>query len=64
MSARPKCPNHQCEMQFTGTKRLYQCPVSDAIFECDVDEQKSEKKFDKFGNPIIEWKIEGDESTS
>lgn len=59
--ARPKCPNHQVEMESTGERKIYQCPISDALFECNVDEQKAEKKFDKFGNPIVEWVIEGDD---
>ena len=59
--SRPKCPNHQVEMQSTGTHRMFQCPISDAFFECDVDEQKGQKKFDKFGKPMIEWVITGDE---
>lgn len=59
--SRPKCPNHGCEMQYTGTPRIYQCPVSDAFFECDVDEQSTEIKYDKFGNEIVEWTIKGNE---
>lgn len=36
--ARPKCPNHGVEMIGTDERRIFICPVSDARFECDVDE--------------------------
>lgn len=54
---RPKCPNHTVEMTRTDNPRIYICPISDARFEVDVDDMTSEVKVDKFGNPMIDWKI-------
>lgn len=59
--SRPKCPNHGCEMQGTDERRIYICPISGADFECDVEDQQAEKKFDKFGQPKVEWVIKGDD---
>lgn len=55
--ARPKCPNHTVEMTPTDERRIFICPVSDARFECDVEDQEAEVKRDKFGKEIIEWII-------
>lgn len=59
--ARPKCPNHGCEMQATDERRIFICPVSDYPFECDVADQEGKIKIDKFGNPMTEWVVTGDE---
>lgn len=53
----PKCPNHGCQLNKTGEKRLWKCPVSSAIFEADADDQSKEVKYDKFGKPLQEWKV-------
>lgn len=55
--ARPKCPNHGCEMQYSGSPRIYICPVSNARFECDADGQETEMKIDKFGKPMVQYKV-------
>lgn len=55
--ARPKCPNHTVEMTPTDERRIFICPISDARFECDVEEAETETKIDKFGNQMFEWKI-------
>lgn len=54
----PKCPNHTVSMDRTDNRRLWICPISGALFEADSDEQKTERKLDKFGNPITEWTID------
>lgn len=55
--SRPKCPNHACEMQATDERRIFICPISGARFECDVEEQEKDIKFDKYGKPMVEWKL-------
>lgn len=53
----PKCPNHLVPMQYSGTPRIYICPVSSARFECDDELSSAEQKRDKFGRLIKEFKI-------
>lgn len=55
--SRPKCPNHTVEMQATDNRRIYICPVSDARFECDVETQDKEQKLDKYGKPMLSYKV-------
>lgn len=59
--SRPKCPNHGVEMERTEERRIYICPISDAQFECDTEDQEGQIKYDKFGNEIAVWTISGDE---
>lgn len=56
--SRPKCPNHTCEMIKTDQKRMWICPISGARFEADSDDQTATKKYDKFGQPVVDWHIE------
>jgi hypothetical protein len=53
----PKCPNHVVPMQKSDQPRIYICPISGYRFQCDVEEQASEEKKDKFGNTLKEFKI-------
>lgn len=55
--SRPKCPNHSCEMQATDERRMFICPISGAFFECDVDTQDKETKIDKYGRPMVGYKV-------
>ena len=55
--SRPKCPNHTVEMEKTDERRIWICPISGARFEADSDEYSADVKYDKFGNPITEWKL-------
>lgn len=55
--SRHRCPNHTVEMSKTDNPRIWICPISDARFECDVDMHEGEKKIDKYGNPMVDWKV-------
>lgn len=55
--SRPKCPNHVIEMDKTDTPRIWICPISGAQFEADADEQERDVKYDKFGRPMITYKL-------
>lgn len=55
--SRPKCPNHTVEMDKTDEPRIWICPISGARFEAEADEQRGEVRYDKYGNPMIEWKL-------
>lgn len=55
--SRPKCPNHTVEMTPTDERRIFICPISDARFECDVEDQDTEVKIDKFGKQTYDYKI-------
>ena len=55
--ARPKCPNHTVEMDPTDNPRMWICPISGARFEADVDNKGGVKKKDKFGRPLVEFKV-------
>jgi len=55
--ARPKCPGHHCEMEPTNNPRIYICPISGWKFECDVDEQSTRTKLDKFGRIMKNFKV-------
>ena len=55
--SRPKCPNHQCEMDRSGEPRIWICPVSSARFEADSEDQTREVRHDKFGRPITSYKL-------
>jgi len=41
--SRPKCPNHTVEMDPTGDRRIWICPVSAARFECEADWHDNKK---------------------
>lgn len=51
------CPNHQVPCQYSGTPRIYICPVSTAEFEFDDQTSSSDVKLDKFGNILKQYKI-------
>ena len=55
----PKCPNHHCVMLKTGDKRIYQCPLSSALFEVEAEENEGKVTLDKFGNPCVTYAIKG-----
>lgn len=55
--SRPKCPNHTVEMNKTDEPRIWICPISGARFEADADEQEHMVKYDKYGRPMIEYKL-------
>ena len=50
----PKCPNHKCPLLKTGDqkgrKQKWQCPISEALFDVEVDEMDKKEVQDKFGN--------------
>ena len=64
-SGTPKCPNHFCPLMSTGDKatgkRKMQCPVSNAIFEVEVETGEKEVMVDKFGNVMHRYKVSGGE---
>lgn len=55
--SRPPCPNHQVSMEKSDEPRIFICPISGARFEADSDENEAVRKIDKFGRPMIEWKL-------
>lgn len=57
----PPCPNHGCPMLKTGDRRRYQCPISQALFDVEVDESKGQIIKDKWGNTMTTYIITGTE---
>lgn len=55
--SRPKCPNHTVEMDRTDEPRVWICPISGARFEADSDDLSTEVRYDKYGRPLIDWKL-------
>lgn len=62
----PRCPNHKCALLKTGSytkqrRQAWQCPISTAIFDVEVDQNdgKSEVKVDVNGRAMISYTIEG-----
>lgn len=53
----PKCPNHGVSMNKTDERRVWICPISGYRFEADSDENEATQKIDKYGRPIVEWKL-------
>lgn len=53
-------------MDKTDTPRIWICPISGARFEADSEENKkgTEVKYDKYGAPIIEWKLKAIDSVN
>ena len=60
-SHNPKCPNHHCPMLRTGDNHIWQCPISQALFTVEVNDEDTEIKYDKFGNALKSFTIRGDE---
>ncbi len=63
----PKCPNHDCELEGVPwplpEKGWGRCPVSGAMFEFEVEQDKEELVQLKAGTMVkkIRWDVRGDE---
>lgn len=51
----PKCPNHKVPLLSTGDRVKFQCPISTAIFDVELDDSDREIRYDKYGNPIVTY---------
>lgn len=54
----PTCPNHGCEMNETGDRANWICPISGALFQVAADTAESEIAYDITGNVVPSWKVE------
>lgn len=62
----PRCPNHNCPLTLTTKERgqttgASPCPISGAMFDWSQSIKDGDVKHDKFGNPLLEFKVTGED---
>lgn len=62
-SGSPCCPGDHpgTPMLRTGDTKIWQCPISQALFEVDIDESEVDLKYDKYGNVLKTYIMKGSE---
>mgnify|MGYP001578540133 CR=1 FL=1 len=61
-SGGPRCPNHKVALLSIGEVGRMQCPISECIFDVKTDDSKKKETYDKFGNIMHSYIIEGSDA--